>query len=111
LREHFDARGMDTINLAKMGEGPLYYLDRLKLYGDVVRPRLVLVNYFAGNDLTDTLYELRPRGRAKALVKRLMARSFAANAVIGLVHGISLKRRLATIEASADYKQPGLEKL
>jgi hypothetical protein len=111
LREHFDARGMDTINLAKMGEGPLYYLDRLKLYGDVVRPRLVLVNYFAGNDLTDTLYELSPRGRAKALVKRLMARSFAANAVIGLVHGISLKRRLANIEASEDYKRPGLEKL
>jgi hypothetical protein len=40
-----------------------------------------------------------------------MARSFAANAVIGLVHGISLKRRLANIEASEDYKRPGLEKL
>ena len=39
LREHFDARGMDTINLAKMGEGPSYYLDRLKLYGDVVERR------------------------------------------------------------------------
>jgi hypothetical protein len=56
-----------------MGEGPSYYLDRLTLYGDMVRPRLVLVNYFAGNDLTDTMYELAPRGRAKRLVKRLMA--------------------------------------
>ena len=111
LREHFDAHGMDTVNLARMGEGTSYYLDRLRLYGDLVRPRLVLVNYFAGNDLTDTLYELSPRGKTRMLVKHLMARSFAANQLIGLVHGISLKHRLARIEASADYKRPGLEKL
>jgi SGNH hydrolase-like domain, acetyltransferase AlgX len=111
LREHFAASGMDTINLAKMGEGPSYYLDRLKLYGDTVRPRLILVNYFAGNDLTDTLYAMSMRGRARTVVKRLMARSFAANQLIGMAHGIAIQRRLARIEASEDYKRPGLENL
>lgn len=111
LREHFDARGLDTVNLARMGEGPSFYLDRIRLYGGMVQPRLVLLNYFAGNDLTDTLYELTPRGHAKRLVKRLMARSFAANELIGLVHGMSLRRRLAQIEASPEYARPGLDKL
>lgn len=111
LREHFTSRGMDTINLARMGEGPSYYLDRLTLYGDMVRPRLVLVNYFAGNDLTDTMYELAPRGRTRRLAKRLMARSFAANQLIGLAHGMFLRRRLSNIEASPNYRRPGLEKL
>lgn len=111
LKEHFAQNGMDTINLARMGEGPSYYLDRLKIYGEMVRPRLVLVNYFAGNDLTDTLYGLSPRGRARTIVKRVMARSYAANQLIGLAHGVSLRRRLASIESSADYARPGLEKL
>jgi len=111
LRSYFASRGMDAINLAKMGEGPSYYLDRLELYGEMIRPQLVMVNYFAGNDLTDTLYELTPYGRRKRLVKRVMARSFSANQLIGLVHGFSLRRRLAHIEASAEYGRPGLEKL
>jgi hypothetical protein len=111
LREHFASRGMDTINLSRMGEGPSFYLDRLKLYGDMVQPRLVLVNYFAGNDLTDTLYEQSSRGRAKTFVKRVMARSFAANELIGMIHGVSLRRRLTHIQESQDYKKPGLEKL
>jgi acetyltransferase AlgX (SGNH hydrolase-like protein) len=111
LREHFASRGMDAINLAKMGEGPSYYLDRLALYGEIIRPQLVMVNYFAGNDLTDTLYELTPRGRRKQLIKRLMARSYSANQLVGLVQGFSLRRRLAHIEASPEYRRPGLEKL
>lgn len=111
LKRHFAARGIDTINLARMGEGPSFYLDRLKLYGGVVRPRLILVNYFAGNDLTDTANELDGRGRARRIVKQLMARSFSANQLIGLVHRMSLRRRIARIEASPDYGKPGVEKL
>jgi len=111
LRSYFASRGMEAINLAKMGEGPSYYLDRLELYGRMIRPQLVMVNYFAGNDLTDTLYELTPQGRRKQLAKRVMARSYAAHQLIGLVHGISLRRRLAHIEAGAEYGRPGLEKL
>jgi len=111
LRTYFASRGMDTVNLAKMGEGPSYYLDRLALYGDMVRPQLVMVNYFAGNDLTDTLYEMTLKGRSRQLVKRLMARSYAANVLIGLAHGVDLRRRLAEIESSPEYRRPGLERL
>ena len=111
LRDYFAARGMDTVNLAKMGEGPSFYADRLRQYGGLVRPRLVLVNYFAGNDLTDTEYQLNPRGQAKWLVKRLMLRSFSANQVIGLVHNGFLRRRLSKIQNSRDYGRPGIEKL
>jgi hypothetical protein len=111
LRTYFASRGMDTVNLAKMGEGPSYYLDRLTLYGELVHPQLVMVNYFAGNDLTDTMYEMTLKGRGRRLVKHLMARSYAANQLIGLVHGVDLRRRLADIEASPEYRRPGLERL
>jgi hypothetical protein len=111
LRDYFAGRGMDTVNLAKMGEGPAFYADRLRQYGDLVRPRLVLVNYFAGNDLTDTAYHMNARGQAKQLVKRVMSRSFGANQLIGGAHNLWLRRRLATIQTSKDYGRPGLEKL
>lgn len=111
LRDYFAARGMDVVNLAKMGEGPSFYLDRLRQYGGMVKPRLVLVNYFAGNDLTDTAYQMNARGETKRLVKQVMSRSFAANEIIGLVHNGLLQRRLATIERSSDYGRPGIEKI
>jgi hypothetical protein len=111
LREEFAARGLDTLNLATMGEGPGYYLDRLRQFGDTARPRLVLVNYFAGNDLTDTAYAMAGPGRAKRLAKRLMARSFAAHAVVTAVQSVRLRQRLATIEGGKDFGRPGVERI
>jgi hypothetical protein len=111
LREHFASRGLDTVNLARMGEGPSFYLDRLRQFGHDVQPRLVMVNYFAGNDLTDTAYELTGRGRAKRLAKQVMARSFLAHAVVTNVQRVRLRRRVQAIEAGKDFGRPGVERI
>jgi hypothetical protein len=111
LREYFASRGLAMVNLARMGEGPSFYLDRLRQFGDDVRPRLVMVNYFAGNDLTDTAYQLPLRGRAKRFAKQLMARSFVVHAVVTNVQTVRLRRRVEAISASKDFGQPGVERI
>lgn len=50
------------MSLAVQGYGPADELDSLRLFArdnPDYRPDLVLVNYFVGNDLTDTLFRLR----------------------------------------------------
>ena len=111
LREHFASRGLDMVNLARLGEGPSFHLDRLRQFGGGVQPRLVMVNYFAGNDLTDTAYELTGRGRARQLVKQAMARSFLVHAAVTNVQAVRLRRRVAVISASKDFGQPGVERI
>lgn len=111
LREHFASRGMDMVNLAKMGEGPSFHLDRLRQFGGGLQPWLVVVNYFAGNDLTDTAYEMTGRGRAKRFAKQVMARSFLVHAAVTNVQNVRLRRRVEAISASKDFGQPGVERI
>ena len=111
LREHFATQGLDMVNLAKMGEGPAFYLDRLRQFGDAVRPRLVMVNYFAGNDLTDTAYEHMAGGRARRFAEQLMARSFLVHATVSSVQAVRLRRRVASIAAGRNYGQPSVERI
>jgi len=49
------SQGLEFLNLAVFGTGPLDYLNRLRAKGLRYQPNLIIVNYFVGNDLTDTL--------------------------------------------------------
>lgn len=110
VRDYYAARGADTVNLAKTGEGPSFYLDRLRQFGPAVRPRIVIVNYFAGNDLTDTAIEQTSEGRARVWARRLMARSLAVHEVLTTITRVSLERRIARIQASPDARSHGVER-
>src|SRR3989442_7266174 len=66
LRRHLASRDVATLNLAGGGMGPKNYLSRLRFYGLRYNPQLILVNYYVGNDLTDTLY----RDKAVSPVKQ-----------------------------------------
>ena len=48
-----------VINFSKGGSGPLAELGRLKEYAEVIRPKIVLLGYFEGNDLYDLQEEMK----------------------------------------------------
>lgn len=49
------ARGWEVHNEATSGTGPFEYLDALRRAGPELRPDVVLLCFYAGNDLTDVL--------------------------------------------------------
>ena len=51
--------GPKVINFSKGGSGPLAELGRLKEYAEVIRPKIVLLGYFEGNDLYDLQEEMK----------------------------------------------------
>ncbi len=55
LRRHLSHLGLATVNLAAPGMGPTDYLAQPEDSGPTPASRLVIVNYYVGNDLTDTL--------------------------------------------------------
>lgn len=48
-----------TLNIGRSGNGPLFDLAAIREYLTIVRPKVVLWNYFEGNDLADLEVELR----------------------------------------------------
>ncbi len=69
LEQLGDAR-FSVANLARSGTGPAHYRDVLRQYGDRFDPDVVVLFYFAGNDLINVLrYEPRPEHRAPASVR------------------------------------------
>lgn len=51
-------RGLAAVNLGAGSDGPLLELATLVEYGEALAPRLVVWNFFEGNDLEDLLAEL-----------------------------------------------------
>lgn len=56
LQKAMEGRGIQFVNLGWPGTGPVDYLHRLRMYGARLSPQWVVVNYYVGNDLSDTLY-------------------------------------------------------
>jgi hypothetical protein len=48
--------GLSSYNLGRGGSGPYEYLQLLKHFGLAKRPRVVVMNIYAGNDLRDAAY-------------------------------------------------------
>jgi hypothetical protein len=62
LQQRFSARGTQVVNLSVQGYGPADELDALRLFAadnPGYRPDVVALDYFVGNDLSDTLFRLR----------------------------------------------------
>ena len=56
LREYLEKNNHTLLNLAGTGYGPKQYLEQLKMFGSDYSPDFIILNYYVGNDLTDTLY-------------------------------------------------------
>jgi hypothetical protein len=57
LEQYFKDRGATCFNLARGGTGPLEYLKAFRAHAPTFKPDLIIVNYYVGNDVTDTLRE------------------------------------------------------
>lgn len=68
--EYYRNRGLGFLNLAQFGTGPVDYLNRFKYIGVNYHPNVVILNYFVGNDLTDTMSR-----KDSPLVKRVLRQS------------------------------------
>jgi lysophospholipase L1-like esterase len=97
LRERFSRDGVDLINLATPGTGTLNQLDRYRKYGVSLQPRLVVVNYYVGNDVTDTIATSQSDTPWKPLVRTLSSASYFANVLIELRQAFHTRARLADI--------------
>ncbi len=55
------------VNASKGGNGPIEYLDRVQAIGPDYRPQLIILFYYAGNDLTDVMYRANQRPKEPGL--------------------------------------------
>lgn len=58
LEEEFEILGVEFLNLAVSGMGPLEYLWELEAYGRSFAPDIVLLSFYVGNDVSDIQYRL-----------------------------------------------------
>jgi hypothetical protein len=99
LRDWFAERGIGEVSLAIVGYGPPDELDSLELFesdhGDY-HPNLLILNYYVGNDLTDTMFRLQgaePRvGLLRYRYGRLMQRSHFLRWFLGVLRERKIKR-------------------
>ncbi len=99
LREHLAAKGIVTLNLARSGSGPQAYLEMFRRYGQRFQPDLVIVNFFAGNDTSDTLYNIDRYEGYEQETKRLISKSYVGSLLLEMRARMITRRRLAAIEA------------
>lgn len=64
LSSHLGSRGLRLVNLAVPGAGPIQYEASLVAFGRRLRPDIVVVGIYAGNDITDLLYHPDYRDRS-----------------------------------------------
>jgi hypothetical protein len=85
------------LNLSGQGFGPEQYLEQLNRFGYLFKPDVILVNYYAGNDLTDTLYSLNKAFFNKWLVA-IANRSYLLSHLRSLKARWAAKKRIDSIE-------------
>lgn len=84
LRGHLAARGVPMLNLAVGGSGPADYLDQFTRYGVKYAPKLVILNYYVGNDVTDTTSRARRSDPSRTAIRKVLERSYLGNTVLEL---------------------------
>lgn len=97
LRTH----GVETLNLAVPGTGPLDYLLRLRQFGVPYQPDLILLDYFVGNDLTNTLYTMES-GEPTYVLDSLGSRSYLVIALRKVVSQLHTRYRRWSAPALKD---------
>lgn len=95
LRQAFAARGVGTFNLAAPGMGPLNYLTQFETAGRRHPSRLVLVHYYVGNDLTDTVYAGQAQGPVPERLTQIARRSYGLAFLLDVRGALRTRVRLA----------------
>lgn len=67
IRQFCKTHDIGYVNAAKGGNGPIEYLDRMQAIGPDYKPNLVILFYYAGNDLTDVMYRSNQRPKEPGL--------------------------------------------
>jgi len=93
-------RGFGVLNMGVEGTGPINYLQNLETYGRDYHPNLILVNYYVGNDLTDTLFGEARRSGWKESVKRVIKWSYLGELVMQVRAQYAQRVRLAPVVQS-----------
>jgi hypothetical protein len=102
-------QGASVVNLSNGGLGPFEYLESFEGLMQLVpeyRPRLVIVNYYAGNDVTDTLFRLRGRASRVYPPDGLFSRSYLARFLADVFERRHIRSRRAQIRS--DMRASGL---
>ena len=69
LLEDFRPKGPRFLNTADGGMGPSDYWLQMQIFAKDFRPQIVLLSYYAGNDLTNEQYRRPPSNPVKRLLK------------------------------------------
>jgi hypothetical protein len=101
MRAWLEERGVNTVSLAAGGFGPYEYFESLDAFLQIApeyRPDLIVVNYYAGNDVSDTLF--RRHGRAPRTFHSdvpLLRSSYLARLLVELWERRYVSRRKAEL--------------
>lgn len=98
LSEHLRGKGAYVANLAQPGAGPLDYLERLRTCGPPLAPHVVIVNYYVGNDASDTMVTLQRRSMVRDRVRSALSTSYLGPLVLDIRFRWHEARRLRTLE-------------
>ena len=105
LANALTANDIGVLNLAHPGASPIYHLEKLKEFGGLFGPDVILLNYYVGNDLTDTRrYVNRGRG-TKSLKDRIrgtLTKLYLFHVWVEVKTNYANRRRLSRVEESLD---------
>lgn len=116
LRHALAARGVSLVSLAQPGMGPRDYRDAIVEALATGRPDVLVVNYYVGNDVSDTMRARREVPGWRSRLRRVVRRSFLAGLILdgaGTVRQWWAIRRVPTGRARNPFlvdlgqRQPG----
>jgi hypothetical protein len=98
LAEDLRGKGVYVANLALPGAGPLDYRERLSACAGRLEPGLVVVNYYVGNDASDTSAVLRRRLGLRDPLRRVARVSYLGALALDIRARRVQTQRLRTLE-------------
>jgi hypothetical protein len=98
LTDYFRENGARAVNLAVSGSGPLDYRERLEMCGRRLKPQLVVVNYYVGNDPSDTSNTLGRRTVSRDYLRRAMKATYLGTLVLDIRAGWVEAQKLRALE-------------
>ncbi len=98
-----DQGGGVVINASRSGMGPEHYLRQAHLYTPGFSPDLILLNYFVGNDITDTIYYSQTETKQK--IKTYLSAFFLGHVLIERVERLQTRLRIIGVKLAVDEEK------
>ena len=98
-----DQGGGVVINASRSGMGPEHYLRQAYLYTPGFSPDLILLNYFVGNDITDTIYYSQTETKQK--IKTYLSVFFLGHVLIERVGRLQTRLRIIGVKLAVDEEK------